>query len=68
MLAHSEPAWTWNRTSIFFAISSNGMNTTPDLCNRALFVRIKKRTGYAFPIHAEGLLSDHATGSLSVHA
>jgi hypothetical protein len=43
----------------FFAISSSGMNTTPDLCNRALFVRIKKRTGYAFPIHAEGLLSDH---------
>lgn len=43
----------------FFSITSNGMNTTVDLCNRAVIVRIRKRAGYDFPFFAEGSLPKH---------
>ena len=42
-----------------FAVTSNGMSATKDLCNRMSLIRIKKRRGHKFPLYAEGCLPDH---------
>jgi hypothetical protein len=42
-----------------FAVTSNGMSATKDLCNRVSIVRIKKRHDYDFPLFPEGSLPNH---------
>jgi 5S rRNA maturation endonuclease (ribonuclease M5) len=42
-----------------FFITSNGVEATVDLLNRASIVRIKKREGYRFRQFPEGALNDH---------
>jgi len=43
----------------FFAITSNGMSSTADFCQRVNLIRIRKRHGFKFPTFAEGDLDKH---------
>lgn len=40
-------------------VTSNGMDTTPDLTERAIIIRIQNRQGYKFPQYTEGSLPKH---------
>jgi hypothetical protein len=42
-------------------MTSNGLETTPDLANRSNIIRIRKRHGYVFKKYSEGDLLDYVT-------
>ena len=50
-----------------FAVTSNGMSTTKDLCNRVSIVRINHRQGYGFPLFAEGSLPSHIRANFTLY-
>ena len=53
--AEVDPSW------FIVGLTSNGVETTPDLANRSSIVRIRKRVGYAFKSYPEGGLMEHVT-------
>jgi hypothetical protein len=49
-------------TFFILSVTSNGLETTPDLANRSSIIRIRKRHGFKFKKYPEGNLLAHLIG------